>query len=170
IIGPMVSSKRSLKVKRFFDSVKIRIPIFGKIFKNIYIARMTRSLSTLIQGGVPIARSLEAVKEVVSNEIYKEVLTNTMRDVDEGTTVADSLALSKYIPDMVSQMINIGEETGKLDVVLTKLTDFYTREVDNQVANISVAIEPIIMIVLGVAIGGFVAAIIMPMWQLSSSF
>lgn len=169
-IGVSVLNKRSVKGKRFFDLMKIKIPVFGRIFKHIYIARMTRSLSTLIRGGVPVARALEAVQEVVSNEVYKEVLAETIKDVDEGSTVADSFALSKYMPEMVPQMIKVGEETGKLEEILEKLTDFYTREVDNQVANLSTLIEPIIMIILGVAIGGFVAAIIMPMWQLSSSF
>lgn len=161
---------KSGRGRHIFDSLKLKIPIFGKMFQIIYLVRITRSFSTLLKGGVPAAKSLEVVREVVDNNVYKVVLEQTKKDVEEGNAISESLMSTPYIPMIVSQMIDVGEETGHLDDVLDKITDFYSREIDNQVRNLSVLIEPIIMIILGIGIGGFVAAVILPMWQLSSSF
>ena len=98
------------------------------------------------------------------------MIDETIKDVDEGGTLASSLVKNKNMPVLVSQMISVGEETGKLEVILEKVTGFYSREIDNSVANLSTLIEPIIMLFLGLMVGGFVAAVIMPMWQLSAAF
>lgn len=158
------------KGRRLLDLFKLKIPIFGQIFKKIYIIRLTRTFATLLKGGVPVARALETVKEAVGNNLFEDILAETIRGVDEGGSVADGLALNHYLPIIVSQMVAIGEETGKLEEVLEKMTDFYAREVDNSVNNLSILLEPVVMIVLGVAVGFFVAAVIMPMWQLSAAY
>jgi len=155
---------------RMLDSLKLKSPIFGKIFQKIYIVRISRSLSTLIRGGVPIARALEVVREIVGNRIYRDILDSAIEGVDEGNSLSESLAPHKEMPIMVSQMMSVGEETGRIDEVLEKMTDFYSREIDASVTNLSTLIEPFIMVILGVGIGVFVAAIIMPMWQLSAAF
>ncbi|MEI6288002.1 MAG: type II secretion system F family protein [bacterium] len=152
-----------------FDVFKLKIPIFGKIFKNIYIVRLMRSFSTLLKGGVPVSRALEVVRDVVGSRVYEDILTRTIANVDEGNPIAESLSDSKHIPVLVSQMISVGEESGKLEEVVEKITDFYDREIDNSVRNLSVLIEPIVMIFLGLAVGFFVAAVILPMWQLSAA-
>lgn len=152
-----------------FDSILLKVPVFGSIFQQIYIVRITQSLNTLLKGGVPVAKALETVRDVMDNKVYRGVVEQAMLDVGEGNPLGESLAGSRYVPSMVAQMISIGEETGKLDVVLEKLTTFYTREIDNLVKNLSTLIEPLIMIILGLAVGGFIAAIIMPMWQLSAA-
>lgn len=154
----------------FFDLFKIKIPVFGKIATNLYIVRITRSLNTLLKGGVPASKALRVVRRVVGNTVYQAMLDQTIKDVDEGSSLADSLVADKNMPVLVSQMISVGEETGKLEEILERLTDFYSREIDNAVSNLSTIIEPLIMIVLGIAVGGFVAAVIMPMWQLSAAF
>ncbi|MBI5766034.1 type II secretion system F family protein [Candidatus Falkowbacteria bacterium] len=165
----VVYIKRSVSGRRFFDALKLKLPVFGDIFRKIYIVRISRSLNTLLKGGVPISPSLQIVRDVVGNVIYRNIIDQAIKEVDEGNSVSESLAVHKEIPIMVSQMISVGEETGKLDEVLERLTDFYSREINNSVNNLSILIEPIIMVILGIAVGFFVAAIIMPMWQLSSS-
>lgn len=161
--------KKTVDGRMIFDIFKIKMPVFGEMFKKIYIVRICRSFNTLLRGGVPIARALEVVKEVVDNSIYRDILVQAIKDVDEGNPLSESFAANKEMPLMVSQMMNVGEETGKLDEVLDRLTDFYSREINNSINNLSTIIEPLIMVVLGIAVGGFVAAVILPMWQLSSS-
>ncbi|MDO8668687.1 MAG: type II secretion system F family protein [Candidatus Buchananbacteria bacterium] len=163
-------TRRTIKGRRIFDLFKIKVPGFGTIAVNIYVVRMTRSLNTLLKGGVPVSRALKVVKRVVGNVIYEEMIDQTIKDVDEGGSLSESILANKYMPALVSQMINVGEETGKLEDILDKITEFYSREIDNSVANLSVLIEPLIMIILGIVVGGFVAAVILPMWQLSAVF
>ncbi len=153
-----------------WDTLKIYLPIFGKIFRTIYLVRFSRSLSTLLVGGVPITRSLEVVSDVVGNAVYKELILETMRSVRDGNPLAMLFLESPLVPIAVSQMINIGEQSGKLDDVLTRLTGFYNREVEHQVANLTTLIEPIIMVVMGVGVALMISAIILPMYQLALSF
>ncbi len=170
VVGVTVAIKKTEAGRRIFDLWSIRMPLIGSIFRNIYLVRITRNLATLFQGGVPAAKALETAEKVVGNRVFEEVLQKTVREVREGSSISDSLVASKDIPPLVSQIINVGEETGKLELVLEKLTNFYSREIDNQVSNLTVLIEPIVIVILGVAVGGFVAAIFLPLWQLSSNF
>jgi len=156
--------------RRTLDLIKIKIPIFGNIFKNIYIVRICRSFATLLKGGVTVSQSLEVVKDVVDNKVYEEILQNTINSVNEGNPVSESLSQSPHFPLMVPQMISVGEETGRLDEVLERIAEFYSREIDASVRNLSSLIEPIIMVVLGIGVAFFVAAILLPIWQLSSSY
>ncbi|MFA5021430.1 MAG: type II secretion system F family protein [Patescibacteria group bacterium] len=156
--------------KALIDRLKLNIPIFGLVYRHIYIVRICRSFATLVKGGVPIAVSLAVVREVVDNAVYEGVLTDASRSVDEGNQISESFMASPDVPAIVSQMISVGEESGKLEEILDRIADFYSREIDNTVRNLSNLIEPIIMIVLGIAVGVFVAAVLLPMWQLSSSF
>lgn len=150
------------------DRMQISIPIFGPIFRYIYIVRMCRSLSTLLKGGVPIALGLQVVRDVVSNSVYYDIISQTMREVAEGNSMSDALVVSKYMPVMVSQMIAVGEEIGKVEEILDKLADFYSREISNRVHNLSKMIEPVVMIILGIVVAVFISAIILPVWQLSN--
>jgi len=170
VMSFLYTIKKTTRGRRIFDLFKIKIPVFGKIATNVYVVRITRSLNTLLKGGVPASKALRVVRRVVGNSVYEQMLDQTIIDVDEGSSLADSIVANKYMPVLVSQMMSVGEETGKLEDVLEKLTEFYGREIDNSVANLSTLIEPIIMIILGILVGGFVAAVIMPMWQLSAAF
>ncbi len=156
--------------KKYWDWLAIKIPIFGPLLKKIYLVRMARSLATLSEGGIQLVNALQITSEVVSNAVYKNILEETITEVQDGNQIASVFLQKKDIPSMVSYMVSVGEQTGKLDVVLHKLSDFYSREVDNMVANLVSLIEPLIMVVLGVAVGVMVAAIIMPMYNLASSF
>ena len=157
------------KGRRYLDYIKLKLPIFGKLFQRIHLVRFTRSMNTLIVGGVTITEGLRIASEVVSNEIYKELIEKTIKEVEEGNSISSVFADSNEIPKMVSQMMSIGEKTGKLDIVLARITEFYSREIDNIVANLMVLMEPIIMVVMGLAVGIMVAAIILPMYNMASN-
>jgi type IV pilus assembly protein PilC len=156
--------------RRVFDALKLRIPIFGKLFQKIYLVRFTRSLNTLIMGGVSITEGLKITAEVVNNEIYRKLIEQTIKEVEDGNSISSVFINSKDVPKMVSQMMNIGEKTGKLDIVLGRISDFYGREVDNIISNLMTLMEPVIMVIMGVAVGIMVAAIILPMYNLAGQF
>ncbi|MDD4272004.1 MAG: type II secretion system F family protein [Patescibacteria group bacterium] len=156
--------------RRQLDYVKLRLPIFGHLFQLIYLVRFTRSMNTLIVGGVTIDNSLKVAAEVVGNKIYQELIEETIKEVEDGNSISSVFIKSKTIPKMVSQMLSIGEKTGKMDVILERITNFYSREISNMVANLMALMEPLIMVVMGVAVGIMVAAVILPMYNLASNF
>lgn len=150
-----------------WDEAKLRIPVFGPLLKNIHIVRFTRSMSTLIKGGVDVPAAIDICADIVGNEHYRRVLQETRREVSDGNSITSVLFKDPLVPVMVPQMMAVGEETGRLGVVLEKLTEFFSRELDNNVGNLVSAIEPIIMLVMGGAVGVMVAAIMMPMYQMA---
>ena len=153
--------------RRIIDTALLNFPIFGKLYQKIYLVRFTRSFQTLLVGGVNIAKALKICADVVNNYVYKQLILDTKESVEDGDSVSAVFSESKKVPIMVSQMMSIGEETGRLDVVLDKVTDFYTREINNTVANLMTLMEPIIMVFLGVGVGVMVAAIILPMYNMA---
>ncbi len=155
--------------KLFFDTLLLRLPIFGTLFQRIYLVRFTRSLQTLILGGVNISKALAITANVTSNEIYKQLINDTIKEVEDGNSITSVFENSPQIPKMVSQMMSIGEKSGRLDTVLGRITDFYGREINNIIANLMSLMEPIIMVVLGIGVGLMVAAIILPMYQMASA-
>ncbi len=152
------------------DIIKLRMPIFGKLFRYIYLMRFARSLSTLLKGGVIITKALEITADVIGNVVYREIILDTLESINDGNPVYSVMDKSRYVPKMVPQMIAVGEKTGKLDVVLDKVTDFYGRETANMLDNLSKLMEPIIMVVMGLGVGVMVAAVIMPMYNMASQF
>jgi len=161
---------RTYTGKRQIDVFKLRMPIFGPLFKYIYLMRFSRSLSTLLKGGVTITRSLEIVADVVGNEIYKELTLDTLESINDGNPLSTVFENSKYVPRMVPQMMAVGEKTGKIDVVLDQITSFYSRESSNMLDNLSKLMEPLIMVIMGVGVGVMVAAVLLPMYNLASQF
>ncbi len=153
-----------------FDTIKLKMPIFGSLFKYIYLMRFTRSLSTLLKGGVPITRALEITANVVGNVIYRDLILETLESINDGNPIATVMESSDYMPKMVPQMISVGERTGHIDSVLDKITDFYSREAGAMLANLSTLMEPIIMVIMGVGVGIMVAAILMPMYNMANQF
>lgn len=154
--------------KTTWDRLKLRLPIFGPLFQKIYISRMTRTLSSLTGGGVPILRALDIVGESTGNSVYEKALKDAAKDVEAGIPLSEPLRANPAFPAMVPQMISVGEQTGNLDGVLNKLADFYEEEVDNIVKNLSTLMEPILMVVMGIAVGGLLIAILMPIYNLGS--
>ncbi|NCA96216.1 MAG: type II secretion system F family protein, partial [Methanomicrobia archaeon] len=146
------------------DAFKLKMPIFGRLFKYIYLMRFTRSLSTLLKGGVTITRALEITANVVGNVIYRDLILETLESINDGNPLSTVMEASNDVPKMVPQMLSVGERTGRIDSVLDKITDFYDREVGTMLANLSTLMEPLIMVVMGVGVGIMVAAVILPMY------
>lgn len=151
------------------DLLKIRTPMIGPLFNRLYLTRFSRSLSTLLASGVPLTRSLDIVADVVGNTLYHDLTRETIKRVEGGASITTVFVTSKDVPIMLSQMMSVGEQSGQLDKILEKIAQFYQRELENSLANLTTAIEPIIMIVIGVAVGFLVSAIILPLYNLSSA-
>src|SRR3989344_1261600 len=158
------------KGKKQWDFAKLFLPVFGPLLNRIYVVRLTRSFGTMLSGGVGIPESLEVTADIVGNEHYKALLLNTKKEVSDGHSITTLFSQDRTIPQMIPQMLSVGEETGRMREVLERLTDFYSRDLSNLVANLVSAIEPLIMLVMGGAVGIMVAAIMLPMYQLSSNF
>lgn len=161
---------KSATGSKMFDYLKVKLPVFGKLFKLIYIVRFTRSLSTLLRGGVSIIKSLEISAKVVENHVYRVLIYETLTQVSDGNSITTAFEGSKYMPNMVTHMMSIGERAGKLDDVLDTITEFYSKEINNMLANLTTILEPLIMIVMAVGVGIMVAAVILPMYNLAGNF
>ncbi|MFH1046667.1 MAG: type II secretion system F family protein [Patescibacteria group bacterium] len=153
-----------------WDRYKLKLPIFGPILQRIYVVRFTQSFGTMMTGGVDIPSGLDICADVVGNAYFRAQLLETKKEVTDGNALTTVIARDKSMPQMVSQMISVGEETGRLAEVLERLTSFYSRELQNMVGNLVHAIEPLIMLIMGGAVGIMVAAIMLPMYSLANSF
>lgn len=167
IIALFIYYKKTKQGQRKLDEIKLRLPIFGGIFQKIYLARFSESLSTLIVGGLPIIQALSVVADIVGNSVYKGIVEETIEAVKKGDTISSVLKKYEEIPPMVYQMVSIGEETGKLDTILKKIANFYTKEVNYSMDNLVNLIEPIIILFLAIAVGFLVASILMPIYNLA---
>lgn len=151
------------------DSLKLRFPIFGSIYRRIYLTRFSQGLATLLQSGIPLTRSLEIVADVIGNRVYRDLTTKTIKEIEDGNPISTIFAQSNQVPAILTQMMNVGEQTGRLDQILSKLADFYSREVENDVKNLVTLIEPLILMLLGLAVGVLVSAILLPIYNVSTS-
>lgn len=160
---------RTPRGRRQIDTLKFHIPVFGGIFEKIYLVRFSRSFSTLIASGIPVTKALEIVADVIGNILYRELTLQTIDEVEAGNSIATVFVQSKIVPPMLPQMMIVGEQTGKLDLILDKLSAFYAKELENLVANLVSIIEPLILVVMGGAVAVIVMAILLPMYNLSST-
>jgi type IV pilus assembly protein PilC len=154
------------KGKRVLDGLLLKFPVLGALLRKIAVARFCRTLSTLTSSGVPILDGLQITARTAGNSIVEDAIMATRKSVEEGKTIAEPLGDTEVFPSMVVQMIGVGEQTGALDTMLTKIADFYEEEVDVAVAGLMKLLEPILIAFLGVAIGGIVIAMYMPMFVL----
>ena len=157
---------KTAKGQKLVDGYTLRAPIFGIILKKVAVARFTRTLGTLIKSGVPIMQALETVAQTAGNVVIADAVLATRESIREGGHLSDPLKKSGIFPNMVTSMISVGEETGALDVMLSKIADFYDQEVDTAVKGLTPLIEPIVIVVMGVIIGTIVVAMFMPMFGL----
>ncbi len=155
--------------RQFFDNLKLNMPIFGKVFRMSYIAHFTKNLSTLVKGGLPIIQALEISGQVSGNVVFAQIIDRAKNEVSKGNTMSSVFMKEPIIPPVVSQMIKTGETTGKLDYVLDNLADYYTKEVDYLVDNLSTLIEPILIVALGAMVGFLMAAVLLPIYNLTST-
>jgi len=160
--------KRSEAMQIAFDRLFLRLPIFGNIIRKSVIARWTRTLATMFSAGVPLVESLESVGGAAGNYVYKIGTRQIQGEVSTGTSLTSAMQNSELFPNMVNQMVAIGEESGALDSMLGKVADFFEAEVDDAVEALSSLMEPIIMVVLGVLIGGMVIAMYLPIFKLGA--
>lgn len=153
----------------YFDLLKIKLPVLGPLYQRILLTRFSMSLANLLTSGVPVTRSLQISGDIVNNSVYHELIRKTVVEVESGNSIASVFIHSSHVPAIVSQMLSVGEETGRLDSILQKLADFYTQEVENAISSLTSLIEPLILIVLGVAAGIMVTGILSPIYNISSS-
>lgn len=155
--------------REIISRLQIQLPYLGELYRKLYMARFADNLQTLVAGGVSIVRALEITGDVVGNEIYKGIIYDAREAVRAGASISEALFVYSEVPRLVSQMIKVGEETGKLDFILATLSKFYQQEVNNAVDNLINLIEPIMILVLGLGVGLLVASVIVPIYNISSS-
>ncbi|MBX4188045.1 MAG: type II secretion system F family protein [Candidatus Doudnabacteria bacterium] len=155
--------------KYLFDLFRIKVPIFGKLAVNIYMSRFTRNLSTLISGGIPIVKAMDSVADIVGNVVYRDMLFEAATDVKNGKGIAQAISDRTNFPPIISQMMQIGESTGKLHEILDKIARFYEKEVEGMLKTLTTLIEPIIMMLLGLAVAVMVAGILLPIYNLAGA-
>jgi type IV pilus assembly protein PilC len=148
------------------DKILLRLPVLGLVLRKIAVARFCRTMGTLVSSGVPILEGLAITARTAGNAVIEEAIMKTRKSVEEGKTLSQPLAESQVFPGMVTQMINVGETTGALDAMLSKIADFYEDEVDTAVANLMSLLEPIIIVFLGTTVGGIVISMYMPLFSL----
>jgi len=173
IIGSVMffgySYKRSMKMQHTMDRLLLHAPIIGEIIRKATIARFTRTLATMFAAGVPLVEALDSVAGASGNRVYFEATMDIKAEVTTGTQLQAAMAATQLFPNMVVQMVAIGEESGELDSMLNKVADIYEQEVDDAVAGLSSLLEPIIMAFLGVVIGGLVVAMYLPIFKLAAT-
>lgn len=153
----------------FMDRLMLKIPVFGDLIRKATIARWTRTLSTMFAAGVPLVEALDSVAGAAGNRVYYNATKKIQQEVSTGSSLTVSMQNSGVFPNMVLQMCAIGEESGSLDGMLSKVADFFEREVDDAVDALSSLMEPMIMVVLGVVIGGLVIAMYLPIFKMGQA-
>lgn len=158
---------RTERGKIFMDRTIITLPVFGKLYRKIYLARIADNLDTMLSSGVSIVRSLEITAEVVGNRVYKSIMESTVEAVKSGSALSDAFSRYEPIPQIMTQMIKVGEETGSLSNILRTLAQFYKREVTEAVDTLIGLIEPVMIIVLGISVGLLLASVLMPIYNIA---
>jgi MSHA biogenesis protein MshG len=159
------------KIGRFtWDSLKLKVPVFGPLVLKLSISRFTRITGTLMRSGIPILKILDIASGSTGNEVVSKAITNIKNNVMEGKGIAEPMKISGLFPPIVTQMVSVGEETGKLDDLLIHVSNYYDEQVDYTINNLTSLIEPILIFVLGLAVLFMALGIFLPMWNLMSIF
>lgn len=153
---------------RVIDGILLKTPVIGDLLRKVAVARFSQNMSILLSSGVPILDGLAITAKTAGNVVIEEAIMDARISISQGKSISEPLTQSKIFPPMVCQMVAIGENTGALDAMLKKVADFYEDEVDNAVANLTALMEPMIMIVLGIVLGGLVISMYLPIFQLGS--
>lgn len=160
------NNKNSERVRKVLDPMKLKMPVFGELFKKVAIARFTRNFSTMLGAGVPILQSLSIVGETAGNWVIEDALRKVQDSVRVGKSVSGPLAAEPVFPSMVTQMIAVGEDSGALETMLAKIADFYDEEVQSTAESLTALIEPLMIAVIGAVIGGMIVALYMPVFSI----
>ncbi|MEO7742848.1 MAG: type II secretion system F family protein [Usitatibacter sp.] len=161
--------KRSTKMQQVIDRLTLKIPVFGEVIRKATIARWCRTLSTMFAAGVPLVESLDSVAGAAGNYVYYAATKRIQSEVSSGTALTAAMTNAEVFPSMVLQMVAIGEESGALDAMLSKVADFFEQEVDEAVESLSSLMEPMIMVILGGLIGGIVVAMYLPIFKMGQA-
>ena len=168
VVGYM-EFKKTPSGKRIVDEFKLSVPVFSTLFQKLFLTRMCDNLSTMLSSGISMVQALEITRDVVDNEVYKEILENTLMDIKAGRSFADAISEYPEIPGVLSQMSKVGEETGKLGDILGTLAVFYRREVNNAVDTLIGLIEPAMIVLLGLGVGTLLASVLMPIYNITGA-
>jgi type IV pilus assembly protein PilC len=177
-VGPIVGVGTAIGIKRYgmtpkgrmhIDSIKLKLPVVGELILKMAVSRFSRTFGTLISSGVPMMRAMEIIGDTSGNAVIKKAIDDTKNAIRDGSRLSTPLAQSGLFPAMVTHMIDIGEETGRLSEMLVKVADFYDSEVDAQVKGLTSLIEPILIVFMGVVVGFVAISIMAPMFKLVSS-
>lgn len=153
----------------YFDDLKLKLPYMGNLYRKLYLSRIADNMDTMILSGIPILKVLEVTASVVDNRIYSAILRDALQKVKEGTSLSNALSQHEEIPNIMTQMVKIGEETGELGTILKSLAKFYQREVNNAVDTLVGMIEPVMIVGLGLGVGVLLAAVLMPIYNIASA-
>jgi type IV pilus assembly protein PilC len=167
-IGTFRAYYKTVKGRHVVDGLILKSPIFGPLMRKIAVARFSRTMATLIASGVPILDCLDIAARTAGNAIIEDAIFSVKRAIEEGRTIVEPMKASNVFPAMVISMIGVGEQAGALETMLTKIADFYELEVDAAVADLTTALEPIMIVVLGVIVGGIVISMYLPIFSLVS--
>ncbi|MCD6149631.1 type II secretion system F family protein [bacterium] len=165
-IGGFIYYIKTESGKKEWDQIKIKIPIIGRLFRYIYLSRFASNFSVLLVGGIPIVKALNIMSEVVDNSVYRGVILRSADEMKSGGNISSVFSRSPYIPSIVSKMVKIGEETGKMDESLKSIADFYDEEIENMTRNFSSLLEPVLIVLLGLGVAVMVFAIILPIYSI----
>ena len=160
---------RTKQGRLYFDGISLKAPLFGPLLRKVAVAKFTRTLGTMISSGVPILDALQITARSAGNKVVENAIMYTRERISEGRTMADPLAETGVFPPMVVQMIAVGESTGAMDSMLQKIADFYEDEVDSAVAALTSLLEPLLMVVLGILLGGLIIAMYLPIFELADT-
>jgi type II secretory pathway component PulF len=167
----IVQYLRSEEGKMMFSTLMLKVPVIGSFLRQLYVSRFCRTFSVLLDGAIPVAQALEIAGDVIGNAYYQDVIYIVAEGVRQGEPISDVLArYADYFPPLVSQMIAIGEKTGRMSDLLKKVSQFYNREVESMVNSLAELIQPVLIVGVGILIAGLIAAIIMPIYQIAQQF
>lgn len=170
LVGAFVYYIRTPDGRRAWDEQIFSIPIVGKIAQYIFIARFTENLGVLLNGGIPIIRSLSIVSNIVGNQAFQAIIMDAAEEVRKGGNMSAALFRAKQIPHLVSQMVRIGEESGTISVILRSVADFYSREVDGMTRNLTTLLEPFLIVILGIGVAILVVGILLPIYNVVGNY
>lgn len=162
-------SMRSVSGRKRLDRWKLKMPAFGPLYHKLYLSRIADNMDTMLSSGISVLRTLEITGDVVDNEVYGGIMRDAVNDVKSGISISSSMEKHKEIPSVMISMIRIGEETGTLGPILKKMAKFYKREVDDAVETIIGLIEPVMIVLLGVGVGGLLTSVLLPIYNIASN-
>ena len=152
--------------RRLFDTIKLKIPVFGKLMKKSYMAKFTRTFAGLSAAGLPLLDIFKTSKEVINNSIYQEAIAEMEKKIELGESISNVIKNSPLFPGMVGQLASVGEKSGSIDLVFDSMANFFDKEVDNMTTNLSTLLEPILMVIMGIGIGLLIVSVLQPIYGL----